>query len=153
MKVVLHAVGRRMPDWVERGATEYAKRLPAHWKFALREHAQARGDDGATRMRREGAVLLDAIGARAHVVALDERGRTHDTGAVAARLAAWSALGKPVELVIGGPDGLDDAVRQRADETWSLSPLTFPHPLVRVLVLEQLYRADSLAAGHPYHRS
>ncbi len=153
MKVVLHAVGRRMPDWVERGVAEYVKRLPAHWKFVLREHPQARGDDGATRSRREGATLLDALDARAHVVALDERGRSHDTAAVAGRLAAWSALGKPLELVIGGPDGLDDAVRARADETWSLSPLTFPHPLVRVLVLEQLYRADSLAAGHPYHRS
>lgn len=153
MKLVLHAVGRRMPDWVERGAGEYAKRLPGHWKFAVHEHAQARGDDGPTRSRREGATLLDALDPRAHVVALDERGRAHDTAGVAARLAVWQGLGKPVELVVGGPDGLDDAVRERADETWSLSPLTFPHPLVRVLVLEQLYRADSLAAGHPYHRA
>ena len=141
-----------MPDWVERAAGDYARRLPAHWKFALREHPQARGDDGPTRRLREGRALVDALDARAHVVALDERGTLHDTAGVAARLAAWQGLGKPVELVVGGPDGLDGAVRERADETWSLSPLTFPHPLVRVLVLEQLYRAESLAAGHPYHR-
>ena len=153
MKLSLHAVGRRMPDWIVRGGDEYAKRLPSHWKFALREHAQARGDDGPTRGRREAAALLGAIDDRAHVVALDERGKLHDTAALAARLAVWQGLGKPVALVIGGPDGLDDAVRSRADETWSLSPLTFPHPLVRVLVLEQLYRAESLASGHPYHRA
>ena len=142
-----------MPDWIARGTDEYARRLPARWGFRLREHAQARGDDGPTRSRREAEALADALDARAHVVALDERGRLHDTAGLAARLAFWEGLGKPVELVVGGPDGLGDAVRDRADETWSLSRLTFPHPLVRVLVLEQLYRADSLASNHPYHRA
>lgn len=142
-----------MPDWVARGTDEYARRLPGRWGFRLREHAQAKADDGPTRRRREGQTLLGALDARAHVVALDERGRAHDTAGLAARLALWEGLGKPVELVVGGPDGLDESVRERADETWSLSPLTFPHPLVRVLVLEQLYRADSLASNHPYHRA
>ena len=153
MRLTLHAVGRRMPDWIVAGGDEYARRLPAHWKFRLREHAQARGDDGPTRGRKEAATLLGALDPKSHVVALDERGKVRDTAGVALRLAFWQGLGKPVELLIGGPDGLDETVRRRADETWSLSPLTFPHPLVRVLVLEQLYRADSLAAGHPYHRA
>lgn len=152
MRVVLHAIGRRMPGWTIDAADEYARRLPRAWDWRVQEHAQARGDTPQVRKLREADVLLNALDKRDHVVALDERGRCHATSDVAARLEHWQSLGKSLAFVIGGPDGLDESVHKRADELWSLSPLTFPHPMVRVLLLEQLYRAWSLNAGHPYHR-
>ena len=141
-----------MPAWTTTGSDEYSRRLPRAWSWRIVEHAQARGDTAELRKSREAAVLLDALDARDHVVALDERGRSHATVDVASRLEHWQSLGKSLAFVIGGPDGLDQRVHTRADELWSLSPLTFPHPLVRVLLLEQLYHAWSLNAGHPYHR-
>lgn len=160
MRLTLVAVGRRMPAWTVTGTEGYAKRLPAHWSFAIREVAQATGGDVATRTAREGEALLLAVdgpGSRrntpSHVVALDERGRAHTTAALAARLESWQGLGRDVTLLVGGADGLHADVLARADERWSLSPLTFPHPLVRVVVVEQLYRAHSLLVGHPYHRA
>jgi len=152
VKLTLHAIGRRMPAWTETGAAEYAKRLPGAWSYRLLEHPQAKGDTAAVRSRREAEALLGGIDGRDHVVALDERGRCHDSCALGARLEHWQSLGKGLALVIGGPDGHGEALLGRADERWSLSPATFPHPLVRVLVLEQLYRAWSLNANHPYHR-
>ena len=152
MRVTLHAIGRRMPTWTQTGSLEYARRLPNAWGYRLVEHPQAKGDTPEVRGRLEAERLIAGIDARDHVVALDERGRCHDSDTLAARLAHWQTLGKSVSLVIGGPDGHGDALLARADERWSLSPATFPHPLVRVLVLEQLYRAWSLNANHPYHR-
>ena len=159
MRVTLCAVGRRMPAWVATGADEYAKRLPAHWSFEVREVKEASGGDAGVRTAREGEALLSAVagpaakrGTPPHVVALDERGRAHTTKALAARLEIWQGLGRDVALLVGGADGLHADVLARADERWSLSPLTFPHPLVRVILVEQLYRAQSLLAGHPYHR-
>lgn len=152
MRVVLHAIGKRMPAWTIEGTHEYARRLPGSWAWRVVEHAQAKGDTAAVRMSREATTLLNALDDRHYVVLLDEHGKRHSTAAVAQRLQHWQSLGKPLAFVIGGPDGLDDQMRQRADEQWSLSALTFPHPLVRVLLAEQLYRAWSLNAGHPYHR-
>jgi len=160
MRLTLCAVGRKMPAWVTAGAGDYAKRLPASWSFEVREVPQASGGDVVGRTAREGDALLAALeraGAHrrtaAHVVALDERGKAHTTAALAGRLEHWQALGRDIVLLVGGADGLHADVLARADERWSLSPLTFPHPLVRIVVIEQLYRAHSLLAGHPYHRA
>ena len=156
MRLSVAAVGRRMPRWVSEGAEEYARRLPARWRFAVREVAPANAGDVAGRTAREGDALLAAAASASsgepYLVALDERGRAHTTRELAARLERWQTLGRDVVLLVGGADGLHERVAARADERWSLSPLTFPHPLVRVIVAEQLYRAHTLLSGHPYHR-
>ena len=148
-----------MPAWSVAGTDEYARRLPAHWSFSVREVREAAGGGVRERTAREGEALLAAAagpasrrGTAPHLVALDGRGRAHTTTALAARLEAWQGLGRDVALLVGGADGLHADVLARAGERWSLSPLTFPHPLVRVILVEQLYRAQSLLAGHPYHR-
>lgn len=145
-----------MPGWVATGFDEYAARMPRELPMALRalpSPARSRAMDTATLRRLEGQALLAAIPEQALVVALDERGQEIDTRRLADHLAGWQQSGRDVVLVIGGAAGLDDAVRERADWLWSLSPLTFPHMLVRVLVAEQLYRAWSLLNNHPYHRA
>lgn len=156
MRLHLLAIGQRMPDWVAKGFAEYAERMPRELALLLRalpNPARSRAMDPATLRRVEGQALLAAVPAQALVVVLDERGRAVDTQAVAERLAGWQQSGRDVALIIGGAAGLDDAVRERADWVWSLSPLTFPHMLVRVLVAEQMYRAWSLLNHHPYHRA
>ena len=160
VRVTLVAVGRRMPRWIASGVEEYARRLPAHWSFSVREVREASGGNALSRTAREGELLLGAAAGGAsrraalpHLVALDERGRSHATADLAVRLGAWQELGRDVALLVGGADGLHADVLARADERWSLSPLTFPHPLVRVIVVEQLYRAWTLCTGHPYHRA
>ncbi|WP_019624775.1 23S rRNA (pseudouridine(1915)-N(3))-methyltransferase RlmH [Thioalkalivibrio thiocyanoxidans] len=156
MRLDLIAIGKRMPDWVAAGFDEYAGRLPRELNLnlqALAGPSGAKSMDTATLLRREGEILLKAIPEGARVILLDERGKGVDTKGVARRLADWQRDGRDVALVIGGAAGLDDAVRARAEWAWSLSPLTFPHMLVRVLVAEQLYRAWSLLNNHPYHRA
>lgn len=142
-----------MPDWVSSGCNEYAKRLPSQWRFQLREFAQSRGETAEIRMASEGKTLLDATAPKSHIVALDNRGANWTTEQLATQLQAWLELGKPINFLIGGPDGLHDDCRARSDQLVSLSPLTFPHPMVRVIWLEQLYRAHSLLNNHPYHRA
>ncbi|WP_018881298.1 MULTISPECIES: 23S rRNA (pseudouridine(1915)-N(3))-methyltransferase RlmH [unclassified Thioalkalivibrio] len=156
MRLDLIAIGKRMPDWVAAGFDEYAGRLPRELNLnlqALAGPSGAKSMDTATLLRREGEILLKAIPEGARVILLDERGKGVDTKSVARRLADWQQDGRDVALVIGGAAGLDEAVRARAEWAWSLSPLTFPHMLVRVLVAEQLYRAWSLLNNHPYHRA
>ncbi|WP_019627178.1 23S rRNA (pseudouridine(1915)-N(3))-methyltransferase RlmH [Thioalkalivibrio sp. ALJT] len=156
MRLDLIAIGKRMPDWVAAGFDEYAGRLPRELNLnlqALAGPSGARSMDTATLLRREGEILLKAIPEGARVILLDERGKGVDTQGIARRLADWQQDGRDIALVIGGAAGLDEAVRARAEWAWSLSPLTFPHMLVRVLVAEQLYRAWSLLNNHPYHRA
>ncbi|WP_018870641.1 MULTISPECIES: 23S rRNA (pseudouridine(1915)-N(3))-methyltransferase RlmH [unclassified Thioalkalivibrio] len=156
MRLHLIAIGRRMPDWVASGFAEYRDRLPREWGFQLHALATPAGSksmDATTRLRREGEALLKAVPEGARIITLDERGREVDTRGLAQRLAGWQDDGRDVALLIGGADGLDTTVRERAEWAWSLSPLTFPHMLVRVLVAEQLYRAWSLLNNHPYHRA
>lgn len=156
MRLDLIAIGKRMPDWVAAGFDEYAGRLPRELNLNLQGLAGpsgAKSMDTATLLRREGEILLKAIPEGARVILLDERGKGVDTKGVARRLADWQQDGRDVALVIGGAGGLDEAVRARAEWAWSLSPLTFPHMLVRVLVAEQIYRAWSLLNNHPYHRA
>ena len=155
MHIRLLAVGRRPPRWAEEAFSEYTRRLPPAFGFRTRLIAPARGHGNDIERARgeEGERLLGALGPRDHVVALDEHGPAWSTRSLAKHLAAWEMGGRDVVLLIGGADGLSPACLDRADQRWSLSPLTLPHALVRVLVAEQLYRAWSLNAGHPYHRA
>lgn len=145
-----------MPGWVESGYQEYAKRLPPECALHLVEIEPGHRGKGASveiARREEGGRLLAALPKGVQVIALDERGRAWSTAELSRQLAAWLAEGRDLALLVGGPEGLDPTCRARADRLWSLSPLTFPHPLVRVILAEQLYRAWSLLTGHPYHRA
>ena len=155
MRIHLIAVGKRMPAWVTAGFEEYRRRMPPECRIELVEIAagqRGKGADLARLQREEGEKMLAAIPKGAEVVALDARGRMVETGGLAHWLDGWLGGGRDVAMLIGGPEGLAPACRERADRIWSLSPLTFPHPLVRIVVAEQLYRAMSILKGHPYHR-
>lgn len=153
MQVSVFAVGKKMPGWVQQACAEYTKRMPRRWQFQVREFAQAQSDNSEVTMAREADLLLAAIDDKAHVIALDNRGKDWSTQAVSEQLASWQELGKPLIFLIGGADGLHPRCRERANQLWSLSALTFPHPLVRIVLVEQLYRAQSLLDNHPYHRA
>ena len=157
MKLLVVAIGQRMPDWATVAWDTYARRLPPELRIELRAvKAEPRGSKtmatllAAERQRIEAAVAVVAPHGR--LVVLDERGASATTAALAQRLAVWQGAGADVALIIGGPDGLDPALKSAADESLRLSDLTLPHALARVLLVEQLYRAWSINAGHPYHR-
>lgn len=152
MRAFLIAVGERMPAWVQQGFAEYAKRLSRELPLELIEVA-AKSRDPARAMTEEGAALLAAIPKGAHVVALDGRGKAWSSEELAQQLARWRMQGKDLAFLIGGADGFASTVLDRADQKWSLGPMTLPHPLVRIVVVEQIYRAASLLANHPYHRA
>ena len=154
MKLRLIAVGQRPPEWVTRGFTEYARRLPRELALELVEIPSAgRSNAGPARTRAlEGERLLQAVGPRGRVVALDERGVSWTTERLAERLEDWRMQGSDVAFLVGGADGLDQACLERADDVLSLSAMTLPHALVRVVLAEQLYRAWTILSGHPYHR-
>lgn len=156
MRIHLVAVGTRMPAWVKAGFAEYASRLPRECALELIEiPAAKRGRRMVVErmLREEGERMLAAVPRGARIVALDTAGRQWDTKELARALGTWLHAGRDVALLVGGPEGLDAACRARAEQTWSLSRLTFPHPLVRVVVAEQLYRAWSMLHNHPYHRA
>ncbi len=155
MNIHLISVGNRMPRWVREGFEEYAKRLPGECALRLVEIPpghRGKGADIARAVREEGERMLSAIPRDCLVLALEVGGKSWDTGQLAARLGEWLAGGRDVALLVGGPEGLAEECRRRADGLWSLSPLTLPHPLVRVVLAEQLYRAWSILRNHPYHR-
>jgi 23S rRNA (pseudouridine1915-N3)-methyltransferase len=154
VRIVLVAVGLRMPAWADAAFADYAKRMPAELRLELKAvKAEPRGSRTAAQlMAAEAARLEAAIPRGARRVCLDERGNRVTSAELAARIAAWQGEGRDAALLVGGPDGLDPALRARCDEALRLSDLTLPHALVRVVVAEALYRAWSIQAGHPYHR-
>ncbi len=156
MRIRLIAVGTRMPAWVQQGYDDYARRLPRDCAVELVElplgPRSGKNPDIARAMAREGEAMLAAIGSGDRVIALDVKGRPWSTPELAQQMADWRMAGRDYSLLIGGPDGLAPACLERADGRWSLSSLTLPHPLVRLLVIEQLYRAWSILANHPYHK-
>ena len=157
MKLTVVAVGHRMPAWVDAGFGEYAKRMPRDAPLGL---VEVKPEPRAEHESRATERLTDAEAKRIAAalpkgclkIVLDERGRTCTTRELAQRLADWRMHGRDVAFVIGGPDGLSDAMKHEADWLWSLTPLTLPHGLVRVVLAEQLYRAQSILKNHPYHR-
>ncbi|WP_042422830.1 23S rRNA (pseudouridine(1915)-N(3))-methyltransferase RlmH [Comamonas granuli] len=154
MRLLIVAVGQRVPDWAASAYEDYAKRFPPELKVELKAvKTEPRGSKTLeVLLAAERERISAAIPRGARTVVLDERGTALTTKALAARLQAWQLEGDDVALVIGGPDGTDPGLRQAAHERIRLSDLTLPHAMVRVLLIEQLYRAWSLNAGHPYHR-
>jgi 23S rRNA (pseudouridine1915-N3)-methyltransferase len=154
VRLVIVAVGQRVPDWAQTAWDDYAKRFPHELKVELKAiKTEPRGSKTVEQLyAAERKRIEEAIPKGARIVALDERGTSLRTTALADRLKEWQLGGTDVALVIGGPDGLDPEFRQAAHERIRLSDLTLPHAMVRVLLIEQLYRAWSVNANHPYHR-
>lgn len=155
MHIRLIAVGDRQPSWVDEAVGIYTGRYPREWKFRLDTIATARrskSDKSNNAREAEGEHILNKLGSNEQVVLLDERGKQLTSQKLATRLSDWQGDGRDLCFIIGGPDGVSSACRERADSIWSLSDLTLPHGLARVLFAEQLYRAWSLHSGHPYHR-
>lgn len=156
MRIRLIAVGTRMPDWVETAYRDYAARLPPECRLELIEITAAprsKNSDIARARQQEGEKILRALRRDARVIALDEHGTEQSSVAWSAALKDWMQSGRDCCLLIGGADGHAPEVLARADQRWSLSKLTLPHALVRVVIAEQLFRAWSLLSNHPYHRA
>jgi 23S rRNA (pseudouridine1915-N3)-methyltransferase len=155
MKINILAVGQKMPAWVVQGYQQYAQRMPAEARLELTEIApgkRAKNADIRRIVQCEGRRIQAAIAKNNRIVVLDVNGKAWSTEQLAERMGCWMQSGQDVSLLVGGPEGLSDEVSGLADERWSLSALTFPHPLVRVILAEQLYRAWSVLRHHPYHR-
>lgn len=155
MKIQLIAVGTKMPAWVEQGYNEYSRRFPHDMPLQLTEiTAGKRGKnaDIARILQKEGELTLAAIPKGNRIVTLEVTGKPWDTPQLAQNMAKWQMDGRDVSLLIGGPEGLAPECIQASEQKWSLSALTLPHPLVRIVVAESLYRAWSLNNNHPYHR-
>lgn len=155
MRIRIIAVGTKMPDWVEQGYAEYAKRMPRECVVEMVELPLAqrtKNTDITKAMEKEGETMLAAIGKGEQVIALDVKGKPWSTEQLADAMATWKMSGTNYCLLIGGPDGLASSCLALASAKWSLSPLTLPHPLVRIVVIEQLYRACTILQNHPYHK-
>ncbi|MFK5950386.1 MAG: 23S rRNA (pseudouridine(1915)-N(3))-methyltransferase RlmH [Methylococcales bacterium] len=155
MQINLISVGNKMPGWVQQGYDEYAKRMPKACNLQLKEimpGKRGKNSDVARIVRDEGERMIQSVPAKTHIVTLDIPGKSWTTPELSMAMKRWMESGQNVALMIGGPEGLSDSVRELASESWSLSKLTFPHPMVRILVAEQLYRAWSILNNHPYHR-
>ncbi len=156
MKLIVVAVGARMPAWVDNAWKDYAKRLPPDCALELREikpEPRTSGKTAAQLMAAEARRIEAALPPGCHRVVLDERGKDLSTVQLSARLEHWRTLGCDIAFLIGGPDGLDPDLKRQCQESLRLSSLTLPHPKVRILLGEQLYRAWAIMTGHPYHRA
>jgi 23S rRNA (pseudouridine1915-N3)-methyltransferase len=152
----LIAVGDRQQSWVDEAFDTYVRRLPRQWKFRLDSVATAKRDrksDASAAIEAEAGKVLALLGEVEQVVVLDERGTELTSLELSGRLSSWQSAGRDLAFVIGGPDGISKDVAARAEFRWSLSKLTLPHGLARVLFAEQLYRAWTIGTGHPYHRA
>ena len=155
--MVIHfiTVGQKMPKWVQEGYTEYAKRLPKACSLKLVELPMAqRGKSGSVDKYKteEAKRILDAVPKGARLIVLDEHGQQVTTYQLAEKMEDWLSGGQDIALIVGGPDGLEKSLINQAQWKWGLSKLTMPHPMVRILVAEQIYRAWSVINNHPYHR-
>ena len=156
MNIFLLAVGTKMPDWVTQGYNEYAQRLPAKCSLILKEipaEKRLKNSNINAITEKESEKIKAAIPNNCRLVALDVKGKSWTTEQLATRMQDWMMGGQDVALVIGGPDGLSQDILSLSQEKWSLSALTFPHPLVRVILAEQIYRAYTVTENHPYHRA
>lgn len=156
MKINLLAIGKRMPAWVQQGFEDYSKRLPSQFQLHLLEIEAKKRSKNADLSRittEEGQALLNAVPDHSLIIALDEHGKQWDTQEFAQNLQKWHDEPQNISFLVGGADGLAQECLKKAHITLSLSRLTFPHPLVRVIIAEQIYRAVSLLQGHPYHRA
>lgn len=155
MRIRIIAVGTKMPSWVEEGYGEYAKRMPRDCTVELLELPLAqrgKNTDIAKTIEKEGDDILAAIGKGDQIIALDVKGKSWSTEDLAGQMAHWRMSGSNYCILIGGPDGLSAQCLAKAHARWSLSDLTLPHPLVRILLIEQLYRACTILQNHPYHK-
>ena len=147
MKIILLAVGTKMPSWVTEAFTDYQKRFPPEMKLVLEEipPVKRNGKNSDNKAKeQEAKLILEALPKKAYIVALDERGKQYTSLEMGDKVGKWQNLGMDVVLIVGGPNGLTDEVRNKANELWSLSKLTLPHPLVRVFLAETIYRGYSI---------
>lgn len=155
MRLTLYAVGNKMPAWVIQGFNEYCRRFPRDMSFNLVEippGKRGKNADIARILEKEGELTLAAIPKGCRIVTLEVEGKPLTTPQLAQSLTKWQLDGRDVALLIGGPEGLAPACIKASEQKWSLSPLTLPHPMVRIVVVESLYRAWSINNNHPYHR-
>ena len=155
MLITVIAVGTKMPAWVKTGCQEYIKRLPRDWQFKFVElpiGTRSKNSSTQAAIAQEGKKMLAAIDAKDFVIALEVKANNWSTEQLASKIGRWRDEGFNITILIGGPDGLAAACVQRANVSWSLSALTLPHPLDRVLLAEQIYRAYSILQNHPYHK-
>ena len=155
MQIHLIAIGQRLDTWVQQGFKEFVKRMPPECRINLVEvppNKRTKNSDTQRIILEEGERLLAAIPPRSHVIALDASGKQWSTEQLADQLGNWLGDGRDIALLVGGPDGLSEQCKTTAESVWSLSKLTLPHPMVRIVLAEQIYRAWSILKGHPYHR-
>ena len=155
MKIHLIAVGKKMSDWINTGYSEFSKRMPPELQINLIEITPSTRNKSTSiekNIKEEGERIQSAIPDNSKLIVLDEKGKDFSSIALSKEMESWLPMGQDISMVIGGADGIDPVIKQQADEKWSLSSLTLPHALVRVVVAEQLYRAWSIMKGHPYHR-
>ena len=156
MKLIILAVGNKMPSWVTEAFTDYQKRFPVEMKLELVEipPVKRNGKNSDQKAKElEAKLILEALPKKAYLIALDERGKQYTSVELSQKVGSWQSFGSDVVLIVGGPNGLTDEVRNKANELWSLSKLTLPHPLVRVFLAETIYRGYSIYANLPYHRA
>ena len=156
MHIHLIAVGQKMPVWVEQACREYIKRLPRELQFDTIEVPiirRGKNPDIERIVRDESRKVMASIPAGSFIIALDVAGKMISTEALAQNLDGWMQQAQDIAILIGGPDGLSEELLQQVDRSLSLSDMTFPHPLVRIIIIEQLYRAWSIISNHPYHRA
>lgn len=146
MNIQIIAIGNKMPAWVNHAFDEYRKRLQPEIQLQLKEIPVQKN------MTLEGQLILSALKPQSYTIALDSRGHQYTSEQCAEQLNHWKLLSKNIHILIGGPDGYSMDVLKKADATWSLSTLTFPHPIVRIILAEQLYRSQCILKKHPYHK-
>ena len=155
MRIHLIAVGKKMPEWVNSGFSEFSKRMPPELQINLVEitpSVRNKTTPIEKNIKEEGERFQSAIPSNSRLIVLDEKGKNFSSIELSKKMEDWFPQGQDIAIVIGGADGIDDRIKQQANESWSLSSFTLPHALVRVIVAEQLYRAWSILKGHPYHR-